>query len=788
MAKISEERYLKKEVSMKRFFAGLLFVLAVSVCSAGQKSAVFFNATKWWDFPSFPVEEYDITEYRYYIPPSNVDFPGNLSDKFLEDLKKSKLVYFGQSRSSIGPAIDSVFGNQVYREALKEFLKNGGTIIFDMGAPRSKEAVSFFQEIGVSIPVAGGIQGVPGENIYPVPSTEEKEKNHPVLNTPFRLEGVERLKWCGLFRQWAENQIAPLRASADKNFAVMVIQENVLGKGRIIFNAANNIFGHHSRGEDYAANIFTLVFGEETKRIPIANKRYTTKEPYTVWYKIPYAKFPTDVNAPVKNKISKLEIFGCINEVLGTNILVTNGSDKERQFTVELSEFRDAAKNYSIPREKIRIMEPEFGGGRMPDRMPETNQFTLDKDTTKIVWLSINTFDIKDATYDGAIILKFSDGKETKIPAKMVIYPVELQKDNPLVLTVWDLVPGGSMREKMINGPQNWIKYHRDMLEHGVSAFHLAAYESPRFTFDREGNLVSKDFTAFDSGIVYKDKKYQYLINMGTHTMEFRIDGTRETINYPSELWDKCYKIWVKEIIQHLKELGLSYEQFAFYPYDEINTKTVPDALNIYKLIKGVDKKARIFLTIVPHGFMEAKEGLPVKELVPYLDIGCPAIGYHGYFTYGWRSKPQLDEIIDYLRKERKEIWSYNVITRGNYEAAAYERYRITPIIAYRMGIKGYGFYGYNLWKNDTYMVVYPGEDPITSYRWEAMREGMNDVKYMEYLKQQAVKVKNEKLKKECFNLIDEALREITENTQDAEKIYTYRKKIIEKILECKGK
>lgn len=85
-------------------------------------------------------------------------------------------------------------------------------------------------------------------------------------------------------------------------------------------------------------------------------------------------------------------------------------------------------------------------------------------------------------------------------------------------------------------------------------------------------------------------------------------------------------------------------------------------------------------------------------------------------------------------------------------------------------------------------MVVYPGEDPITSYRWEAMREGMNDVKYMEYLKQQAVKVKNEKLKKECFNLIDEALREITENTQDAEKIYTYRKKIIEKILECKGK
>ncbi len=275
---------------------------------------------------------------------------------------------------------------------------------------------------------------------------------------------------------------------------------------------------------------------------------------------------------------------------------------------------------------------------------------------------------------------------------------------------------------------------------------------------------------------------------MGIHTMEFRIDGTRETIKYPSELWNKCYKIWLKEIIQHMKELGLSYEQFAFYPYDEISTRTVPDALNVYKLIKEVDKKARVFVTIVPSGFMEAKEGLPVKEIVPYIDIGCPAIGYTGYFTDGWISKPQFDQIIDYLRKEKKEIWSYNVITRGNYEVATYERYRLAPVVAYRAGLKGYGFYGYNLWKDDPYMVVYPGENPITSYRWEAIKEGMNDVKYMEYLKQVAMKLKDTNLKNQCLSLIDEALKNITENTENPEIVYAYRKKIIEKIIECRSK
>lgn len=769
---------IKKIVGM-----GLCLVVIASIVHS--KSAVLCNATKWWgwDLPVFPLKEYNIIEYRYYIPPEGVNFQSNLNDKFKEDLLNSKLLYFGQSRNNIGPKKDLIFSNQKYKEAVKKFLEDGGTIIFDMGATFEKDTLSFLNEIGVTIPKGGGIKGVSWVQIYPVISEDEKEKNHSILNFPYKLQSTENLKWCGTYASWAENQIAPLRASADPKYAVIVIQENVCGKGRIIFNGVSNIFAHAQRGEMYALNIFSYVFGEEIKRLPVANERYKTKKDYEIWYKIPYSKFPEEKNAPEKNRIEKIDIKACINEVTGTNILITNGLEKDLNIKIEFSELKDI---FSISNEKLKVLELEFTDERMPDRMPEKKEVVIGKGKTGIIWLSLDTNGLKEGDYEGTLKLQIGENKTEQIKIFIKIYPIELPKSNPLKLTVWDLVPGGPTRDKMIGSPDNWIKYHNDMLEHGVNVFHLTSYEKPSILFNSEGNIVKKDFSRFDAGIPFRSKDYQYLVNMGSHTEEFIVEGQKERIKYGSETWEIYYKKWVKSIINHLREIGLSYAQFAFYPYDEIGSKTVPDALKIYELIKSVDKNARIFVTIVPHSFFEAKEGLPVKEIAPYIDIWCPAISYAGYYTNQWIGKDYFDKMLEFLRNTNKEIWSYHTITKGYAEINAYLRYRITPLISYRLNLGGCGFYGYNLWKNDPYMVVYPGENPITSYRWEAMREGINDVKYIEALKQQIKKTKDENKKKEATTLIEEFLKVATENVDNPNIVYTYREKIIEKILELR--
>ncbi|MCS7180703.1 MAG: DUF4091 domain-containing protein, partial [bacterium] len=598
---------------------------------------------------------------------------------------------------------------------------------------------------------------------------------HPILNFPFKIEDNNQLTDCLLFGKWSENQIAPLRASADQKYAVMIIQENVCRKGRVIFNGIRRLFGHHRRGEIYAANIYSYIFGEEVKRVPTADKRYKTDEEYTIWYKTPYSKFPFEENSPEKNRTDKIGIKGCINEVIGTNLLITNGKKGDLKFRVEIEG--------NIPKERVRIMELEFDGGRMPDKMPERREFTIGESKTGIVWISIDTTDIKEGDYNGDIVLKFEEGKEKRIKLNMKIYPIELPKTNPIKLTVWDLVPGGSTRDNMIGGVQNWIKYHNDMREHGVNVFHLAAYERPTIVFDEEGEIVKEDFSRFDAGIPFKEKEYQYLINMGSHTEEFSIEGKKERIKYGVELWERCYRNWVRSIIKHMKDIGLDYSQFAFYPYDEIGPEAVPNALKIYSLIKEVDKKARIFVTLGTASqlyFFETQKGLPVKEIAPYIDIWCPDISYHNYFTDSWEGKGRFDKIVEFIKNTGKELWSYNVSVRSNYEIVAYRTYRLQPLVSYRLGIGGCGFYGYNLWKNDPYMVVYPGENPITSYRWEAMREGINDLKYIILLRNEIKKIKDEKKKKECETLIEEFLKEATEKTEDAEIPYKYREKIIE--------
>jgi len=746
-----------------------------------SRSAVICNGAKFWKFPNLPIEDYFISQYNYYLPKEGVNFPSNLSDNFISDLLNSKLLYFGQ----INVNEDLLFLNEKYKEAVKKFLENGGTIIFDNHLP-SGETKKFFESIGVFIPEVGAIPNVSGDSVYPVISTEEKEKNHPILNFPYKLEENKELNGCLIFKKWSENQIAPLRASADPNFAVMVIQENVCGKGKIIFNGIRRLYGHHRRGEIYASNIYSYVYGEEIKRIPTADKRYRTKKEYEIWYKTPYSKFPFEEDAPEKNRIDKVDMKACINEVIGTNILITNGKKGDLRFKVEMGEIKDEKRNIKIPEDRIKVMELEFDGSRMPDRMPERKEFVIGEGKTGIIWINLNTNDLKEGDYSGDIVLVFEDGGERKVRLNIKIYPIELQKTNPIKLTVWDLVPGGVGRDNMIKGAENWIKYHQDMREHGVNVFHLSAYERPGITFDEEGEIVKEDYTRFDSGIPFKEKEYQYLINMGSHTEEFRIEGKKETVKYGTELWEKCYKNWVKSIIKHMKSIGFDYNQFAFYPYDEIGTQTVPDALKIYSLIKEVDKKARIFVTIVPNGFFEAQKGLPVKEIAPYIDIWCPAFSHENYFSAGWPSKKEFDRILEFLKNTGKEIWSYNVLTRGNAEIMAYKRYRLQPLSAYRMGIGGCGFYGYNLWKNDTYMVVYPDENPITSYRWEAMREGINDLKYIECLKKEMKKIKDEKKKKECEDLINEFLKEVTENNETPDLIYNYREKIVAKILELK--
>jgi hypothetical protein len=144
--------------------------------------------------------------------------------------------------------------------------------------------------------------------------------------------------------------------------------------------------------------------------------------------------------------------------------------------------------------------------------------------------------------------------------------------------------------------------------------------------------------------------------------------------------------------------------------------------------------------------------------------------------------------LMDVVRKNGRLLWSYNC-------GYAYSRpagpnlknmnligdYRAAAPLAFRHGATGIGFWCYNLGGDPwgrvdmEYQLVYPGRTkPVTSRRWEAVREGIEDYRILAALRKTLPPDSGAKLSEAIRNqikhllevslpgMIDQSLEEMT--------------------------
>lgn len=767
-----------------------IFFASFMPAFANNLHITILNSNQFAIYPQYPLNEYGITEHRYF----------SITPEFFESLKKSKLLYIGQTTNP-----DIIFENPQYTKAVEEFLKNGGTVWFEsftFGRPATNK---WWKSIGINLPPQDtGIQGI----IVGVPA---KGVDHPVLKKPYEINEKYGCKGHYCWRNWDKDFVAPFRLREDPSGATMLIKENVLENGRIIFNgmwalattdyAGNGFYGE---GQKFLMNILSYCYGQtitEANLVPIF-KKFQTKQPIAIWKKNPY--FPLadcPVDAPDKWKIDVISFKGCVNEDLSFLFCITAG-EKSNPVEIQIQKGDLKSDKETIPSSKISIYElqffKDFSGRWIYDPMPRVEKLTVPAGETRQIWVSVNTFDVKPGKYSGEITLKY-DQKQQKIPVNLLVWPVELQKENPLFFCVWDYVPNEG-RTKLIGSWENWKNYHEDLLSHGVNVFPVMSFNHPYVKCDKEGNIIEPlNYKLFDQEFYIKKKGYIYLISTP------RVFGAPSHIKYPSKEYDTMLRQWVKEIISHLKkDLGLDYDQFAFYPWDELSSSNdIPNAVNEYKIIKEVDPNAKIFLTVGGSGMAHFDR---LKPVVPYIDIWCPHITFYMYFaTKGMGSRKS---IIDFMKSTGAMVWSYENTGRWKTKDDNYVSFRLKPVGAYRAGVGGYGFWAYNVWKGNPWevfdekgnvkqgagteslAVVYSGPEPVTTPRWEGLREGMNDVKYFEALKKEIEKAKENKvdetLIKDAEGMIEKALIEITEKIENPDTYLFWREKIVETILKLR--
>jgi hypothetical protein len=256
-----------------------------------------------------------------------------------------------------------------------------------------------------------------------------------------------------------------------------------------------------------------------------------------------------------------------------------------------------------------------------------------------------------------------------------------------------------------------------DQVSHGVNVY--VGTFPPKATFDAEGNLVGEvDFAEHDA----------YVKEHAPHGI-ILFCGYQGALQGPapadSEAYGKAYVQWLRAWVKHLAELGVGYDGFALYPVDEpgLSVGLVDLYLRMAKLAREADPKILMYTDPVER--ITADE---LRSMLPYVDIWCPN---RTGLVLTEASKDKLDIILN----SGKPVWTYECAGNVKHQSPiAY--YRAQAWLAWQHGITGIGFWTYcttpdNPWFLPSiyteYMLVYPGKEVVSSKRWEAVRDGVED-------------------------------------------------------------
>jgi len=198
------------------------------------------------------------------------------------------------------------------------------------------------------------------------------------------------------------------------------------------------------------------------------------------------------------------------------------------------------------------------------------------------------------------------------------------------------------------------------------------------------------------------------------------------------------------------------------------NGKNVPILLEAGRLFRDADPKLLTYTDPVP-----GLSWRDYEDIEPLVDIWAPNMRLVSGLLSG---DPRIQRIM-----KHKTVWSYECVS----QVKSLSPLRYNRANAWRakfFGLSGIGFWthsttGADMWFpgktiNDEYALVYPGQLPVPSVRWEAVRDGLEDVSAMSLLDEQIRRhwdagTKNDEVQ-QAEQVLRLALRDVMELSDEA--------------------
>jgi hypothetical protein len=461
-----------------------------------------------------------------------------------------------------------------------------------------------------------------------------------------------------------------------------------------------------------------------------------------------------DIPLAGTEQLKSLSLLMGSNEYESTSFIVFNTTSSVRSLTLTASEFK--GEHGTIPVGDITLRHSEWvecnDGLMRPDALPLVDgTVPVSPGTNRAFWVTVKTSHTPAGEYRGTVTLNDDADQPETVQVKITVLPVELPSKMPVSTYNWAYLNFAPTKAD----PAAAVA---DLAAHYIDTAVIHPLELPKYTFDKQGNIKAKNYIAFDKNIKIHQQaginKFYFFCNFANISVPNRLAALGVMSSKPTEIkcgtpeWRNAMRSFIVDWVEHLKLLGLGYDDFAFYPFDESSDKTMNGkGKDVLAMFKTADPKTKIFFDPTKKNSVEG-----MKKFAQYIDIWCP------HLTQTLDQKKL--EFFAAEQKAGKQVYCYNC--QGPDKAFhPLGHYRKMLWLAWSYGLTGVGHWNYadtgwsdkmgrSAWTDFDgarfdFSIIYDSktapahvtkkESIIPSRRWEAWRDGVEDYAYLWMLK-----------------------------------------------------
>lgn len=464
---------------------------------------------------------------------------------------------------------------------------------------------------------------------------------------------------------------------------------------------------------------------------------------------------------------------------------LVNPSSEPLEVTAKIASVTDEAGSNYDAKHTFAIARSEYTfvnmRGYIGDALisQDSRPFIIQPGSVAQIWITAFNPTLAAGKYQSSLVLTARGGEggamsEKSIPLDMNIWPIQMPSKPSGEFFQWGYYRCGTEEETAVD-----LQLH-----HTTVAFLNSAEAELPARNSRDFQMPNKaSFDRMDRAIRRHSYARHYIVflNFRKEQKDWGRFG-----QWMSPQWKSNFTSWLRILVRHLREQGLGYDRWILHPFDE----TLCDEFyDLAFLIKQIDPKVRIFADHIND------KPATIRKYRDVIDIWCP----------NERHIRMYPDRLELVRSFGKPVWMYKSQGPGRANDP-YSYYRLVHWRAFQYGLNGVGLWVYHDkdgpvgWDEidnvqGYYGVIYSGssypggsldESIVSSRRWEAWREGIEDFEYLrrfeKVFKQQGALVSTES--KISGKDVQRQIEDVIQNPDKLDEVYKTKQMISEYLVQ----